>query len=137
MTKAERERAIAEAMEFLTEDPDRFPGWAVDEKLDSVLFRCILEIHPRANLRAGLASMRVHWVVKSPGPAKSKQWRARTRNWFGPRKGWDPLIGGIEGRDPRATIQGPPARRTKSPEAKEGELTADQIRTWHDHPWAR
>ena len=140
MVKAERERIVAEALEFVAEMP--FPGWTIDKKVDGALLESYLVVYPNVRLVPMLAAMRARWYPE--GKATPKTWRARLRNWLKMGVKYDdPLVVGqrAEGTGERAGGPSEAVRRAprpvRSPEAKEAELTADQVRTWHDQPWAR
>ncbi len=132
-----RERLVAEALDFLAEMP--FPGWHVDRKVDGALLESYLVAYPGLNLIGALAAMRAHWFPK--GRATPKAWRARLRNWLKCGAKWgDPLVVGDQargagGRGTRAVAPAP--RPWRSQEGREQELTAAQVRTWRDLPWAK
>ncbi len=158
-TKAERDARVAEALDWMQEDGllpaamgkraagslAKFPGWTWDEATARALLESSLVAYPELRLLPCLADFRMRWIPK--GPASRQGWMARWRNWL--RKGTqfgDPLVVGRITNDhqPQTIDHGPSSivnRRSSatatSREGKEAELTADQIRTWHDQPWAR
>ncbi|MGD0263562.1 MAG: hypothetical protein ABSD47_01245 [Candidatus Methylomirabilota bacterium] len=98
MTKAERERAIAEALEWMTEEDGKFPGWMIDPMLERVLLDSTLIMYPQIRLIPVLANFRMHWYPR--GATKPHIWRRRWQNWVKGGAEWDPLISG-ESREPR------------------------------------
>lgn len=129
MTRADRDRAVQAALDWLIEDGltptgelAKFPGWAWDEKVARAVLDSSLVVYPRLALIPALAALRMHWVPA--GPASAKAWYARWRNWLrlGAQKWGDPLVGASAGA--RATANGPPIADSRPTTDDRGRPTA-------------